>query len=277
VCSAKGSELSNPAQVVEKLLNSDDVEGLAMFALASSTGKLETPRFSGDPLWFAVGSVRNIEVINAVSERVEHGPDDASSLTMACASCCRELAIALLNGGCDVDRVANWTSRGGSALALACYQGPQWRDVVEFLCGKITLGKVDLPPGKRVKGAVHWACRSKSAAIVKAVCGRADVDVNRVDEQGHSGLYYALGRAPEGEIVEMARTLFDRGFTLDGERLSFVQEIAGRSGPLPLLVEFLFKRGLDPRAQVPNGETVLDVLRRGYGEVLARVGVRGLL
>jgi hypothetical protein len=112
---------------------------------------------------------------------------------------------------------------------------------------------------------------------VEAVCGLADVDVNRIDQRGKSGLSDALGPASDGEIAEIARILFDRGFTLDGERLSFVQEIAGRSDPLPLLVEFLFKHGLDPRAQVPNGEIVLDVLRGSYGEVLTRVDVRGLL
>jgi hypothetical protein len=183
LCSAKGSDLSNTTEVVEKLLDSDDIEGFALFALAVSVGELETRRVEGDALTIAVGFVRNIEVIDAVTERVELGPDDPSPLMVACASNDRGVAIALLNGGCDVDRATHGTSRWRSALALACYQGPEWRDVVEFLCRKITLGKADLPPGECAKGAVHWACESKSAAIVKLVCGRADVVVNRVDER----------------------------------------------------------------------------------------------
>jgi hypothetical protein len=97
--------------------------------------------------------VQSIEVISAVSERVELGSDDPSPLTVACALMSREFVFALLNGGCDVDWAARCTEgRHLSALALACIHcrwRPEWRGAVEFLCLKVTLGKADFPPGER--------------------------------------------------------------------------------------------------------------------------------
>jgi hypothetical protein len=277
VCTAKGSDQSDPVEVVEKLLKSDDVEGLAMFALAMSTGVLERCSFRGDAISFAVRFVMNIEVIEAVLERVELGPDDPSPLMAACVANSRGLAIWLLNSGCEVDRAAALNSCLLSALALMCLKGHEWRDVVEFVCSKVTLGKADFPPGERVRGAVHWACESGSAAIVKAVCGRGVVDVNRVDQLGNCGLWYALrARASDGEVTEMARVLFERGFTLDGERLSLVPGLLSAFHPVPQLVAFLFRRGLGWWTQIPGGGTVRDVLWRDYGGVRARFGVRGV-
>jgi hypothetical protein len=215
---------------------------------------------------FAVAVVKNIELICALCDRLEFDPR-VPPLAVAVEWGQHEVALALLNSGCEVDRGALASPK------QACLRGSAWRDVVEFLCVKITLGQADLPPGKRGRGAVHWACESGSAAIVKAVCGRADVDVNRVGQLGHCGLYCALGRTRESELVEMARILFDRGFTLDGERLGFIKDVASLFNPLPVLVEFLFERGLNPRAQVQDGGTVSDILRPQYGEVLARMCV----
>jgi hypothetical protein len=166
-----------------------------MFGLAVSAGRLETRSFEGDALCFAVRFVQAIDVVNAVSERVELGSDPLP-LTLACAVKSRELAIALRNGVCDVDDAVRCSEgRQWSALPLACAWAAQWRNIGEFLCLKVKLGKADFPQGERVKGAVHWACESKSAANVNLVCGRADVDVNRIDERGNSGLSYIRSAA----------------------------------------------------------------------------------
>jgi hypothetical protein len=60
-------------------------------------------------------------------------------------------------------------------------------DVVQFLYMSLQPGAAELPVGVCQRGAVHWACRSRSLSVVRAVLGRPDVVVNRVVEWGRMG------------------------------------------------------------------------------------------
>jgi hypothetical protein len=99
---------------------------------------------------------------------------------------------------------------------------------------------------------VHWACESRSLSIVKAVLGRPEVDVNRVDHEGHIGPYYAIYKMSEADIAELMRMLIDRGLDVHGDAVTIVANLAWALWPKYSVLELLFQNGLDPLAEVPG-------------------------
>jgi hypothetical protein len=161
----------------------------------------------------------------------------------------RDLASALLSYGSDIEWFSEW---GQCALFLACFQGEAWLDVVEFLCRNLPPGAADLPAGVQRKGSVHWACTSKSVSILKAVLERPEVDVNRVDEKGHSGPFYAIDRVSEADFLELMRILIDRGLDLNCDAITIIADLSMAVEPMYSVMELLFQKGLDPLADVPG-------------------------
>jgi ankyrin repeat protein len=201
-------------------------------------------------LTFASG---NVHVINAALARSDSMFDrrfGTMSLVMAAIAAFHDdLTLALMCRGYDFD---GFTEGGVSPLFLASSQGERWLDVVEFLCKNLPPGAADLPAGMRRKGAVHWACESGNLPVVKAVLGRPEVDVNRVDEKGHSGPYCALHSMRDLEFVELMRVFIDRGLDLNGDAVTIVADLVRTWGPKYSVLELLFQNGLDPLAEVPG-------------------------
>jgi ankyrin repeat protein len=196
-----------------------------------------------------VGS-KNVHILEAVWKLVgPQGLNGRSPVMVALVAGDRDLTNALLSRGSDI----KWFSeKGECALFLACFQGGAWLDVVEFLCRNLPPGTADLPPGRRQNGAVHWTCESGSLPNVKAVLGRPEVDVNRVDVSGHIGPYYAVDSMPEADFVELMRMFLDRGLDLNGDALSIVVRLSWAMQPVYSVMEFLFQKGLNPLADVPG-------------------------
>jgi hypothetical protein len=263
LCSPKGTDLSNARGIVAKALVSDDVEALALLSWAFSWTPLERGWSVRD---LAVSS-KNVHVLEAVWKSVgPQGLKGMSPLMWAVATIDRELTNALLSYGSDI----KWFSEGGcSALFLACFQGEEWLDVVEFLCRNLPPGSADLPAGVRQKGAVHWACESKSVSIVKVVLGRPEVVVNRIDENGHIGPFYAINRMSEADFAEMMRMFLDRGLDLNGDALSIIADLTSSWRPrMYSVMELLFQKGLDPLADVPGtGKKVWQFFNWPHPEV----------
>jgi ankyrin repeat protein len=161
-----------------------------------------------------------------------------------------DLTKALLSYGSDIE----WFSETGEcALFLACFRGREWLDVAEFLCRNLPPGAADLPAGVRQKGAVHWACESRSLSIVKAVLGRPEVVVNRVAQWGDSGPYYAMDkRWSEADFVELMQVFLDRGLDLNGDAITIIADLNSSWRPMYSVMELLFQNGLDPLADVPG-------------------------
>jgi ankyrin repeat protein len=162
----------------------------------------------------------------------------------------RDLTLALMSGGSDIE----WFSeKGQCALSLACFQGREWLDVVEFLCKNLPPGAADLPAGVQRRGAVHWACESKSLSIVKAVLERPEVDVNRVDQLGHSGPFYAIDKMSEADFAELMLMFLDHGLDLNGDAITIIVDLYATLRPrMYSVMELLFQKGLDPLADVPG-------------------------
>jgi hypothetical protein len=180
-----------------------------------------------------------------------------------------ELTLALMCRGSDIER---FTRYGESALFLACPKGEAWLDVVEFLCKNLPPGGADLPVGVRERGAVHWACWSTSLSIVRAVLGRPEVDVNRVDADGHTGPYYAIGKMSEVDFAELIRMLLCRGLKLSGDAVTIVADLVGAARPLYSVIELLFQNGLDPLAVVPGwGRQVWQMVDLPWNRQLHRL------
>jgi hypothetical protein len=175
----------------------------------------------------------------------------------AIASLDMESTEFLLDQGFDV---GHYSADGVCALGLACFQGALrastafWRGVVERICETLEAqGKpLDLPRDARGKGAVHWACESGSSEIVKIVCGRHCVRVNRVDQQGRTGLYCAIDKVNEATFIEMLQFLIDRGFKLEGETLTIVADLSCAMRPMYGAMEYLLQKGVDPLEDVPG-------------------------
>jgi hypothetical protein len=169
LCNLKGVDLSDARGIVARALASDDVEALALLSWAFSWAPLEREWSVRE---MAVGS-NNVHILEALWESV--GPSGLfgmSPVMVAIAPTGRDLTKALLSRGSDIE----WFSENGEcALFRACFEGEAWLDIVEFLCRNLPPGAADLPPGRRPKGPVHWACESKILSIMKAVVERPEV------------------------------------------------------------------------------------------------------
>jgi hypothetical protein len=227
---------------------SDDVKALALLSWAFSWAPVEHGQRWGlrD---LAVGS-KNVHILEAVWKLVgPQGLFGMSPVLAAIAAIDRDLTKALLSYGSDIE----WFDEHGlCALFLACFWGGEWLDVVEFLCRNLPPGAADLPAGVRQKGAVHWACESRSLSIVKAVLERPEIVVNRVDEHGHSGPYYPIDHMSEADFVELMLMLLERGLDLNGDAVTIIADLNSSRRPMYSVMELLFQKDVDPLANVPG-------------------------
>jgi hypothetical protein len=88
---------------------------------------------------------------------------------------------------------------------------------------------------------------------VRAVLERPEVVVNRADQQGHIGPYYAIGRVSEADFVELMLMFLDRGLDLNGDAVTIIADLnSSFRPPMHSMMELLFQKGLDPLANVPG-------------------------
>jgi hypothetical protein len=244
LCSPKGPDLSDARDIVARTLVSDDVEALALLSWAFSWTPLERGWSVRD---LAVDS-KNVYILEAVWKSVgPQGLGGMSPVMAAIGAGDRDLTLALMSRGSDIE----WFGENGEcALFFVCCHGEEWLDVVEFLCRNLPPGTADLPQDRRQKGAVHWACESRSLSIVKAVLGRPEVVVNRVDQLGRSGPSYVIDNMYEADFLELMRMLIDRGLDLNGDAVTIIADLTWSAWPMYSVMELLFQKGLDPLADV---------------------------
>jgi ankyrin repeat protein len=186
--------------------------------------------------------------------------NDYSSLMLAIMSCEMEAIPVLLDCGEDPSYV---TPRGNmSALFLACFMGDAWVDVIKMLCERVT--KLDLDPGLREKAAIHWACQSKSPEIVEAIVSKG-IDVNRLDQNGKTGVFYLLDACSEDTIIRILEILVDYGLEITkGPNLSIMADFATAIGKPCKVIEWLFEHGVDPRARFQD-KRIIDYFSEHRG------------
>jgi ankyrin repeat protein len=180
---------------------------------------------------------------------------DFSTLMLAIANRELDAVPVLLKCGEDPSYVTPRTNM--SALFLACYWGEEWIDVVKMLCERAT--KFDLDPGVKEKAAIHWACQSKSPEIVEIVVSKG-IDVNRLDRNGKTGLYYLVDICPEDKIIRILEILMEHGLEIGkGPNLSIMVDFATAIGKACKVIEWLFEHGVDPLAEYDGKKKICDL------------------
>lgn len=113
----------------------------------------------------------------------------------------------LIDAGVDLSFIS---ADNQTALSLACFQGQT--EIVRLICQK--LDNIDLPPTIKSKAAVHWLCESKSPEIARIILEK-EIDVNRVDKDGHLGPFYLLDVAESDVLIEILELLVNAGLKID--------------------------------------------------------------
>lgn len=165
--------------------------------------------------------------------------------------------------------------RHETALSLACYQS--FRQTVKYLCEHMS--KVDIDPTIRAKAAVHWICQSNDPEIVKIVLKKG-IDVNRLDENGHTGAYYLQDHADQQTTIIIIELLYEHGFDLNIQGKSVtgkeVNTILGdyvSSIHRPeKVIRWLLQHGADPEAKlVAHNKRIIDVVQTSRNRKLLEV------
>lgn len=170
-----------------------------------------------------------------------------SSLMLAISNCEAAAVPILIECGEDPSYIAPNVYE--SALSLACFQGEEWIHIVKLICEKAET--LDLPPDVKEKGAIHWACSSKSPEIVRMVLERG-VDVNRLDKNGYTGAHYMVDACSEDKAIEILEVMMEYGFTLTGPNLSIVVDFVTAIKKQFRVIEWLFAHGVDPNEKYDN-------------------------
>lgn len=154
---------------------------------------------------------RHVECLRILLEKGSKNEVDKeqySTLMLAIANNEFDAVPLLAESGENLEYVVPGT--GETALSLACFVGH--RLTVKYLCDHMT--KVDIDPSFRTKAAVHWVCQSKDPEIVKMVLAK-NINVNRLDQDGHTGLFYLLDLTDEDNTIKIIELLYNAGLDLN--------------------------------------------------------------
>jgi ankyrin repeat protein len=168
---------------------------------------------------------------------------DDTALMLAIASNEPDAIQLLLESGEDPGFI---TQNNESALSLACFQGETWIDQVRMICDRVA--SIDLDPRVKEKAAIHWACASKSPAIVRMMLEKG-IDVNRVDSKDKSGLFYLLDNCREETVIEIIDLMVAHGFKVSANPAALVDFLQAMTKQYKV-IEKLLEYGVDPQTRV---------------------------
>ena len=175
--------------------------------------ELKTRKFktysNNDPISVSIKQ-RNVECLKIL---LKHTGD-----SLKCVQNMTPIMLALVNNKPDAVPIlidakvdlAYIDSENQTALSIACFQGQ--KEVVKLICSH--LENIDLPPEIHAKAAVHWLCQSKDPEIAEIMLAK-NIDVNRVDNDGHIGPHYLLDVVEPSVHIKILQLLVDAGLNID--------------------------------------------------------------
>ena len=196
-----------------------------------------------------------------------------STLMLAIASNEQDAVPLLAESGENLEYTTPNTSE--TALSLACFQS--FRPTVKYLCEHMT--KVDIDPSLRAKAAVHWICQSKDPEIAKMVLAKG-INVNRLDQDGHTGLYYLLDLTDEQTTIQIIELLFKEGLDLNiqGKSLqgndvnSILGDFVSSIHRPEKVIGWLLEHGANPEAKlITQNKRIIDVVQSSRNRRLLEV------
>lgn len=220
--------------------------------------------------------IRNIECLKVLLENGVKNEIDRmgySLLMMAVACNAPEAVHLLVEYGEDLEYINEKTYE--TALTLACFQG--FRSIVQYFCDR--MNKVDIDPCVRKKAIVHYICDSKDPEIVKIVLSKG-INVNRLDENGHTGVFDLLDLTNENTMIEIISLLYENGLDLNIQGVSIKGEkvntilgdlVASIHRPIKV-IDWLLKHGANPNATMfPLNKLIIDIVKTSKNRKLLEV------
>lgn len=215
----------------------------------------------------------NLECLRILVTKKNIDEMQYSILMLAIACNEQDLVPFLADCGENLEYVTPNTHE--TALSLACFQDS--RLAVKYLCERMT--NVDIDPAIRAKAAVHWICQSKDPEVVKMVLNKG-IDVNRLDEDGHTGVYYLLDLTDEQTIINILELLYEHGLDLNIQGKSItgadVNTILGdyvSSIHRPeKVISWLLQHGANPEAKlVTQNKRIIDIVQTSRNRKLLEI------
>lgn len=229
---------------------------------------------NNNPIGYAINSL-NIDILkillNAGSKTSSDNKAQYSSLMKAVICRAQGAVPLLIQHGEQPEFVS---SDYQTALSLACFINQP--DIVKYLCDHMT--QVDIDPNLQQKAAVHWICSSKNPEIVKMVLQKG-INVNRLDDQGHSGVYYLIDTSDDKVVINILQQLLDNGLNinLQGKNSAgavtnsiladFVESIARP----PTVIEWLLAHGADPYAKTRENKTIFEKVTKIRNRTILKI------
>jgi len=172
-----------------------------------------------------------------------------------------DAVLPLINRGIDPSFV---NINGHTALSHACMLDQV--ENVRILCNR--MDNIEIPYTNESKRAsiVKYAIESKNPLILKMVIEKK-CDINRFDSTGESPVYSLLGNTSTSLQIDMLTLLLKHGLDINSrmneKSLRFLEYIVIKYlvDDFSKLVEFLMRNGADPTLEMPNGKTLVDVVR----------------
>lgn len=191
-----------------------------------------------------------------------------SNVMTAIANGNQEAVPLLFEYGDKLDHVVENT--GETALSLACFQN--FQETVKFLCDN--MHNIEISNQLNKKAAVHWICGSKNIEIVKMVLDK-NIDINRLDEDGHPGPYYMIDSIDEDDVVVILQLLFVKGLNLNnhGNKANSILGDFVLSIQKPLkVIGWLLQNGADANEMLisPNVK-IIDFVKKARNNKLMNV------
>ena len=229
---------------------------------------------NNNPIGFAINTL-NIDILkillNAGSKTSSDNKAQYSSLMKAVICRAQGAVPLLIQHGEQPEFVS---SDYQTALSLACFINQP--EIVKYLCDHMT--QVDLDPSIHQKAAVHWICSSRNPEIVKIVLQKG-INVNRLDDQGHSGVHYLLDTPDQKVVINILQQLLDNGLNINlqgktpggGITNSILGDFCESITRQPTVIEWLLAHGADPYAKTSNNKTIFEKVTKARKRDLLKI------
>lgn len=143
----------------------------------------------------------------------------------------------------------------------ACFQN--FQETVKFLCDN--MHNFDISNQLNKKAAVHWICGSRNIEIVKMVLDK-NIDLNRLDEDGHPGPYYMIDLIDEDDAVVILQLIFVKDSNLNnhGNKANSILGDFVLSIQKPLkVIGWLLQNGADANEMLINPNVkIIDFVKK---------------
>ena len=204
--------------------------------------------------WIRNSIVRNSPKVLSVLLK-ETSTSDSMSPIMIATSANNIAALRILLQ--DKSLSLNYfNSQHETALSIACLM--KNTQAVKMLVNEMTF--IDLPADITAKGAVHWLCESGDPEIALILLNR-DIDVNRIDEHGKTGVSYLdFTFGEEDKAIEILNMLYERGFNIHYSYVSPIEKFITSLAKSPPIIEWFLQHGLSLETRLSRGQTVRQVI-----------------